>query len=55
MEAGLDVVMKNDSSGWGSHFQRIACAHFYRMVSRLSDTTVTLDTGDFRLHIRALS
>jgi len=50
MDAGFDVVYAQRRSRRGDHhFKRIACAMFYRLVSRLSDTPVPLDTGDFRL------
>jgi len=50
MDAGFDVVYAQRRSRRGDHhFKRMACAIFYRLVSRLADTPVPLDTGDFRL------
>jgi len=50
MDGGFDVVYAQRRSRQGDHpFKRIACAVFYRAVSRLADTPVPLDTGDFRL------
>ena len=50
MDGGIDVVYAQRRSRQGDHpFKRMACAVFYRAVSRLADTPIPLDTGDFRL------
>jgi polyisoprenyl-phosphate glycosyltransferase len=50
MEEGADVVYAQRRSrpgdGW---MKRVACAVFYRVLSRLSETPIPLDSGDFRL------
>lgn len=50
MDQGADVVYAQRRSRPGDEvLKRIACAIFYRMLSRLSETPIPLDTGDFRL------
>jgi glycosyltransferase involved in cell wall biosynthesis len=50
MDQGADVVYAQRRSRPGDElFKRMACAVFYRILSRLSDTPIQLDTGDFRL------
>jgi glycosyltransferase involved in cell wall biosynthesis len=50
MDQGADVVyaQRRSRSGDG-RLKRMACAVFYRMLNRLSETPMPLDTGDFRL------
>jgi glycosyltransferase involved in cell wall biosynthesis len=50
MDQGADVVYAQRRSRPGDEvLKRIACAVFYRILSRLSETPIPLDTGDFRL------
>lgn len=50
MEQGADVVYAQRRSRQGDAWiKRLACAVFYRMLSRLSETPIPLDSGDFRL------
>jgi dolichol-phosphate mannosyltransferase len=50
MERGADVVYAQRLSRPGDEpLKRLACAIFYRLLSRLSETPIPLDTGDFRL------
>ena len=50
MEEGADVVYAQRRSRPGDEpVKRLACAIFYRLLGRLSDTPIPLDTGDFRL------
>lgn len=50
MEQGADVVYAQRRSRPGDELlKRMACAVFYRILSRLSESPIQLDTGDFRL------
>jgi dolichol-phosphate mannosyltransferase len=50
MDQGADVVYAQRRSRSGDPLlKRLACAVFYRMLSRLSETPIPLDSGDFRL------
>jgi dolichol-phosphate mannosyltransferase len=50
MDEGADVVYAQRRSRPGDEvFKRVACAVFYRLLSRLSEQPIQLDTGDFRL------
>jgi dolichol-phosphate mannosyltransferase len=50
MDNGADVVYAQRRTRPGDEpLKRLACAVFYRLLSRLSETPVPLDTGDFRL------
>lgn len=50
MDRGVDVVYAQRRTRYGdAPLKRMACAIFYRMLQRLSDTPIPLDTGDFRL------
>jgi polyisoprenyl-phosphate glycosyltransferase len=50
MDAGFDVVYGKRRARAGEHVAfRVAAAVFYRLLSRLSEVPVPLDTGDFRL------
>jgi dolichol-phosphate mannosyltransferase len=50
MDQGVDVVYAQRRSRPGDEvLKRVACAVFYRMLSRLSETPIPLDSGDFRL------
>ena len=50
MEQGAEVVYAQRRSRPGDHpLKRGACAVFYRLLNRLSDRPIPLDTGDFRL------
>jgi len=50
MEQGADVVYAQRRSRPGDPWlKRLACAVFYRVLSRLSETPIPLDSGDFRL------
>jgi dolichol-phosphate mannosyltransferase len=50
MDQGADVVYAQRRSRPGDELlKRMACAVFYRVLSRLSETPIQLDTGDFRL------
>jgi dolichol-phosphate mannosyltransferase len=50
MDSGVDVVYAQRRSRPGdSLLKRLFCAIFYRLLERLSDTQIPLDTGDFRL------
>lgn len=50
MDGGAEVVygqrMTRDGETW---FKRASCFVFYRLLERLTDTPIPLDTGDFRL------
>jgi polyisoprenyl-phosphate glycosyltransferase len=52
---GYDVVygIRTEREGEGA-FKRWTAKLFYRFISRLSDTAIPLDTGDFRLMDRAV-
>ena len=50
MDQGAEVVYAQRRSRPGDHpIKRGACAIFYRILSKLSDHPIPLDTGDFRL------
>jgi polyisoprenyl-phosphate glycosyltransferase len=50
MEQGADVVYAQRRSRPGDELmKRLACAVFYRLLSRLSEMPIPLDSGDFRL------
>jgi dolichol-phosphate mannosyltransferase len=50
MDEGVDVVYAKRSSRRGdSPAKRLFCALFYRLLDKLADTRIPLDTGDFRL------
>lgn len=50
MEEGVDVVYaKRRSRPGDSPAKRLFCALFYRLLDKLADTRIPLDTGDFRL------
>jgi dolichol-phosphate mannosyltransferase len=50
MEQGADVVYAQRRSRPGDAWmKRLACAVFYRVLGRLSETPIPLDSGDFRL------
>jgi dolichol-phosphate mannosyltransferase len=50
MDQGADVVYAQRRTRPGDErIKRIACAAFYRLLSRLSEWPIPLDTGDFRL------
>jgi polyisoprenyl-phosphate glycosyltransferase len=50
MDQGADVVYAQRRSRPGDEvLKRAACAVFYRMLSRLSEEPIQLDSGDFRL------
>lgn len=50
MDQGADVVYAQRRSRPGDEMlKRIACAVFYRMLNRLSEMPIQLDSGDFRL------
>ena len=50
MDQGADVVYAQRRSRPGdARLKRAACAVFYRLLGRLSDVPIPLDTGDFRL------
>jgi glycosyltransferase involved in cell wall biosynthesis len=50
MDDGVDVVYAQRRSRPGDEpLKRLACAMFYRILSRLSESPIPLDTGDFRL------
>jgi dolichol-phosphate mannosyltransferase len=49
-QQGADVVYAQRRSRSGDAWpKRLACAVFYRVLSRLSETPIPLDSGDFRL------
>ena len=49
-EQGFDVVYgKRNKREGESHFKLITAKYFYRIINRLSDIEIPLDTGDFRL------
>ena len=53
MDQGADVVFAQRRTRRGdAPLKRMACAVFYRLLQRLSDTPIPLDTGDFRLMSR---
>lgn len=48
--AGYDVVYgKRQSREGESYFKKISAQIFYRLLSKMTDTDIPLDTGDFRL------
>jgi dolichol-phosphate mannosyltransferase len=50
MQERVDVVYAQRRSRPGDEpLKRLACAVFYRLLKRLSDTPMPLDSGDFRL------
>ncbi len=50
MDEGVDVVYAQRRSRPGDALlKRIFCAVFYRLLDRLADARIPLDTGDFRL------
>jgi len=50
MDEGVDVVYAKRRSRRGdSPAKRLFCALFYRLLDKLADTRIPLDTGDFRL------
>jgi len=50
MDQGADVVYAQRRSRPGDEvMKRVACAVFYRLLSRLSEEPIPLDSGDFRL------
>jgi glycosyltransferase involved in cell wall biosynthesis len=50
MDEGVDVVYAKRRSRLGdSPAKRLFCALFYRLLDKLADTRIPLDTGDFRL------
>jgi dolichol-phosphate mannosyltransferase len=50
MDEGVDVVYAQRRSRPGdAPLKRFFCAVFYRMLDRLADSRIPLDTGDFRL------
>lgn len=50
MDQGADVVYAQRRSRPGDEvLKRIACAVFYRVLNRLSEMPIQLDSGDFRL------
>ena len=50
MDEGVDVVYARRRSRPGdSLLKRIFCSVFYRLLDRIADTRIPLDTGDFRL------
>ena len=53
MDQGADVVFAQRRTRLGdAPLKRFACAVFYRLLQKLSDTPIPLDTGDFRLMSR---
>lgn len=49
-EEGYEVVYgKRNQREGESHFKLITAKYFYRIINRLSDIEIPLDTGDFRL------
>src|SRR5947208_5121956 len=56
MEKGADVVYAQRRTRPGDEpLKRLACGLFYRLLQRLSDTPIPLDTGDFRLISRRVT
>jgi polyisoprenyl-phosphate glycosyltransferase len=50
MDQGADVVYGQRRSRKGEHwFKRVATLLFYRLLRRLAEVDIPLDTGDFRL------
>ena len=50
MDEGVDVVYAQRRSRPGdAPLKRLFCAMFYRLLDRLADARIPLDTGDFRL------
>ena len=50
MDSGVDVVYAQRRSRPGDALlKRLFCAIFYRLLEKVSDTQIPLDTGDFRL------
>ena len=53
MDQGADVVYARRRSRPGDEvLKRVACAVFYRLLNRLAEMPIQLDTGDFRLMSR---
>ena len=53
MDEGYDVVYGQRRARQGETlFKRLTAAAFYRLLSRLTDTHIPVDTGDFRLMSR---
>lgn len=51
--AGYDMVlMKRDSRAGESWLKRLSASCFYRLLNRISDAELPVDTGDFRLMSR---
>lgn len=49
-EEGYDVVYgKRNQRDGESHFKLVTAKYFYRIINKLSDIEIPLDTGDFRL------
>jgi dolichol-phosphate mannosyltransferase len=56
MDAGADVAYaKRISRAGESNFKRMTAGLFYRLLRRLSNTDVPVDTGDFRLMSRRVA
>jgi len=56
MDQGADVVYAQRRSRPGDEpLKRLACAIFYRLLNRLSERPIPLDTGDFRLISRRVA
>src|SRR5208282_3678798 len=50
MDEGADVVYgQRKARAWESAFKKSTAAAFYRLLHRLADTDIPVDTGDFRL------
>ena len=50
MNAGVDVVYgQREERAGESRFKRATAAFFYRLMDRLTETPIPVDTGDFRL------
>jgi polyisoprenyl-phosphate glycosyltransferase len=53
MDAGADVVYAQRNRRAGeSHLKLASASMFYRLLARISDTQIPVDTGDFRLMSR---
>ncbi len=53
-EEGFDVVFgKRRERAGETHFKLITAKYFYKIINRLSDVEIPIDTGDFRLMSRA--
>ena len=56
LDRGVDVAYGQRRTRPGdSPAKRVACAVFYRLLSRLADVDIPLDTGDFRLITRRVT